>query len=76
MASPRRGRKRITTRHITFPPMALAIKTRHRRNNKLAVGKVAVGTDTHGHTAPTHILPGRRSGYKARRYSDTYGIAI
>jgi hypothetical protein len=57
-------------------PMALAIKTRHRRNNKLAVGKVAVGTATHGHTAPTHILPGCRSGYKARRYSDTYGIAI
>jgi hypothetical protein len=48
--------------------MALAIKPRHRRNNKLAVGKVAVGTATHGHTAPTHILPGRRSGYKARRY--------
>jgi hypothetical protein len=70
------SRKRITTQHITFPPMALAIKTRHRRNNKLAVGKVAVGTDTHRHTAPTHILPGRRSGYKARRYSDTYGIAI
>jgi hypothetical protein len=56
--------------------MALAIKPRHRRNNKLAVGKVAVGTATHGHTAPTHILPGRRSGYKARRNRDTYGIAI
>jgi hypothetical protein len=33
--------------------MALAIKPRRSRYNKLAVGKVAVGTDTHG-THATH----------------------
>jgi hypothetical protein len=39
----------------------IAIKTRHRRHNKLAVGKVAVGTATHGHTTPHHTAGQRAS---------------
>jgi hypothetical protein len=37
-------------------PMALAIKTRHRRNNKIAVGVGAYGSLTHGYTIQAATL--------------------